>query len=50
MCVFAISLLTVVLCAGYLLHAAGRTRWDVFSVSALWGLLRVSAEDRDPDE
>jgi hypothetical protein len=41
---------TVVLCAGYLLHAAGRTRWDAFSVSALWGLLRVWAEDRDPDE
>ena len=32
------------------LLAVAHTRWDHISVSALWGLLRVQATDRNPDE
>ena len=40
----------VVLCTGVLLYAVGDTRWDFISVSALWGLLHVSAIDRSVDD
>jgi len=45
-----IALVMAMLCAGLLLLAAGRTRWDHISVSALWGALRVSAIDRSADD